>query len=147
MNMITISGRLGADPEMRVTPQGKSVCSFRIAADDVKRDAPAEWHTVSAWDKTAEFVGQYLVKGRKVLVTGRLHVREWDDRETGKKRYAHEIVASLVEFMDSNPDRAGAGADSQASQGRPQSGGGQTGGRGGAGPGGDQGYFDDQVPF
>ena len=142
-NVVIISGRLGADPEMKTTPQGKAVCSFRLALDSFKRDAPAEWITVTAWEKTAEFVGQYLGKGRKALVEGRLQVREWEDRETGKKRSVVEVVATRVEFMDSNPERGGeAPASGQGSGQRAPLAGGtppQTSG--------DPGYFDNDVPF
>lgn len=150
-NVVLISGRLGADPEMKTTPQGKAVCSFRLAMDSFKRDAPAEWITVVAWEKTAEFVGQYLGKGRKALVEGRLQVREWEDRETGKKRSVVEVVAMRVEFMDSNPDRAGSGGGEAPARG--QQGGGQRQApaprapASSGGGGDDPGFFDSDVPF
>ena len=132
MNTVIISGRLGADAEMK-SANGKAVCSFRLALDSFKRDAPAEWITVIAWEKTAEFVCNHLGKGRKVLVEGRLQVREWADRETGAKRSVVEVVASRVEFMDSSPEKAGAAAPTN----RPP-------------PGQEHqapGYFDNDVPF
>lgn len=145
MNTVIISGRLGADPETRTTAGGKTVCGFRMALDSYKRDAPAEWVSVSAWDKTAEFVQQYLAKGRKVLVEGRLQVREWEDRESGKKRSAVEVVANRVEFMDSNPaGREGQAGGSEGGQRQAPAAGGQR-----RPPPGDEGpgYFDSDVPF
>lgn len=136
MNTVIISGRLGADPE-RKEANGKAVCSFRLALDSFKRDAPAEWITVTAWEKTAEFVCNHLGKGRKCLVEGRLQVREWADRDTGAKRSVVEVVASRVEFMDSSPEKA-AGGERPAAAPRAQA---------PAPADGDPGYFDSDVPF
>ena len=134
MNSVIISGRMGSDAEMRQAG-GKSIAQWRMALDSMKRDAPAEWVSVVAWEKTADFVRDYLGKGRKILVEGRLQVREWDDKQTGQKRSAVEIVASRVEFMDSPKQQDQTPASKPA--GKPR---GEDYGKGGA-------YFDDDTPF
>ncbi len=97
-------GRLTADPEMRHTTTGKSVCSFRIA---VKRrfaregdEQQADFFPVVAWEKTAEFCNNYFKKGQQVGIVGRIQNRTWDDPE-GNRRYITEIVAEEVYFADS----------------------------------------------
>lgn len=101
VNNVCLVGRLGADPEMRQTRTGKSVCSLRVATQRWTREGEAdevEWHRVVAWDQTAERCGQYLKKGRTVAVEGRLSTRSWDDPD-GKKRYLTEVVAARVSFL------------------------------------------------
>lgn len=137
MNSVIISGRMGGDAEMRMTPAGKPIAQWRMALDSMKRDAPAEWVSVVAWEKTAEFVRDYLGKGRKILVDGRLQVREWDDKQTGQKRSAVEIVASRVEFMDSPKDQQPASKPAGKPTGKPPA---EDYGKGGD-------YFDDDTPF
>lgn len=131
MNVVVLSGRMGADAEIRHA-NGKTVAQWRMALDGVQREAAAQWVSVVAWEKTAEFVRDYLGKGRRVCVEGRLNVREWDDKQTGQKRTAYEIVASKVDFMDSAPQGRQDPAPERPSRPAP------------AAP---QGNFDDQVPF
>jgi single-strand DNA-binding protein len=85
-----------------------------------------------AWEKTAEFVRDYLGKGRRECVEGRLQVREWEDKQSGQKRTAYEIVASRVDFMDSAPQGRQESAPERPSTRAPSA---------------PQGNFDDQVPF
>jgi single-strand DNA-binding protein len=115
-NKVVITGRLGTDPEMRFIPSGIPVTTFRVAVNRTvgrsetgdRRDE-TDWFTVKAWRQLAEFCNQYLTKGKRVLVEGRLETRSWDGPD-GQKRYATDIVASEVHFMDSAPQPAGAGA-------------------------------------
>lgn len=115
MNNVVLSGHMGADAEERRTTTGKLVANFRMAIDDRgNKDAPAQWVSVTCWEKTAEFVTKYLGKGRKVLVSGHLQVREWE--KDGQKRSAVEVVAERVEFMDSSPGKVNASATSSGGE-------------------------------
>lgn len=101
LNVVAIMGRLAADPQMRQTQAGKSVCSFRIACDRGRKDAngqnQTDWLDVVAWDKTADFVSRYFSKGSMIAVTGRLQSRNYQDKN-GDNRTAIEIVANQVSF-------------------------------------------------
>ena len=101
LNVVAIMGRLAADPQMRQTQAGKSVCSFRIACDRGRKDAngqnQTDWLDVVAWDKTADFVSRHFSKGSMIAVTGRLQSRNYQDKN-GNNRTAIEIVANQVSF-------------------------------------------------
>ena len=109
LNKVMIIGNLGADPEMRYTADGKALTSFRVAASrnysgpDGERREETEWFSVVTWQKLAEQCSQFLQKGRKVYVEGRLSTRSWDTPE-GQRRYRTEVIAERVLFLD----RAGA---------------------------------------
>lgn len=100
INQVILMGRLTRDPETRTTPSGKSVTSFSIAVDRIGSDDQADFFDVTAWEKTGELVQQYLSKGRRVLIQGRLRQDSWDDKETGKKRSRVEVTATDVTFLD-----------------------------------------------
>jgi single-strand DNA-binding protein len=115
-------GRLTRDPEQRTTTTGKTIASFSIAVDRGGQDDAADFFNVTAWEKLGELVMQYLAKGRRVLVQGRLRQDTWDDKETGKKQSRIEVVATDVTFLDgpnggsdNSASAAGAGAGSSAS--------------------------------
>jgi len=112
-NHIVLVGRLVADPELRQTQDGTQVCSFRIAVDRPKRRDAAEKQTdffgVSVWRQRAEIAAKYLQKGKSVLVSGRLQIREYTDRENNK-RTAVEVTADDFQFMDSRSDGDGGAA-------------------------------------
>lgn len=97
-------GRLTRDPETRTTPSGKTVTSFSLAVDRQGSDDQADFFDVTAWEKTGELVAQYLTKGRRALVQGRLRQDSWDDKDTGKKRSKVEVVAFDVTFLDGPSD-------------------------------------------
>ena len=105
VNKVILVGNLGADPEVRYTQGGQAVTELRMATSeqwtdkDGQRQERTEWHAVSVWGKTAELCGQYLAKGRKVYVEGRLESREYTDKE-GVKRKVWEIRADKVTFLD-----------------------------------------------
>ena len=108
-NQAIIMGNLTRDPELRTTPSGQSVASFAVATNrnwtdpsGEKKEA-VEYHEIVAWGKLGELVSNYLSKGRKVLVTGRLQTRSWET--DGVKRQKTEIVATDINFLD----RAGEG--------------------------------------
>lgn len=100
INQVIIMGRLTRDPEQRTTPSGKTVVRFSVAVDRQGSDDTADFFDVTAWEKLGELVVQYLSKGRRVLVQGRLRQDSWDDKETGKKRSRVEVVATDVTFLD-----------------------------------------------
>ena len=108
INQVILMGRLTRDPETRTTPSGKTVTSFSLAVDRQGQDDQADFFDVTAWEKTGELVAQYLSKGRRCLVQGRLRQDSWDDKESGKKRSKVEVVAFDVTFLDGpNGDNAG----------------------------------------
>ncbi len=110
LNRATILGNLTRDPELRQTTSGHAVCSFGVATNRSWNDASGvkqeqtEFHNVVAWGKLAEICGQYLAKGRKVYVEGRLQTRDWQGQD-GVKRFRTEIIADSLIILD----RAGSG--------------------------------------
>ncbi len=107
INQVILMGRLTRDPEQRTTSTGKTIASFSIAVDRAGQDDSADFFDVTAWEKLGELVVQYLGKGRRVLVQGRMRQDTWDDKETGKKRSKVEVVATDVTFLDGPSDGAG----------------------------------------
>jgi len=105
LNKVMIIGNVGSEPEMRFTPNGNPVTSFRVATNRMyttaegERKQETEWFTVVAWNKLAEQCNQFLSKGRLVYAEGRLHTRTWEGQD-GQKRYRTEIVANRVSFLD-----------------------------------------------
>jgi single-strand DNA-binding protein len=123
LNKVMIIGNLGADPEMRYTADGKALTSFRVASSrnysgpDGERREETEWFSVVTWQKLAEQCSQFLQKGRRVYVEGRLQTRSWDGQD-GQRKYRTEVVAEKVLFLD----RAGAmpfGDDQESSSSAP----------------------------
>lgn len=104
LNKIILMGRLTRDPELRHTGNGTAVASFSIAVDRDFKSQSGEKETdfidIVAWRSTAEFVSKYFSKGRMAVVEGRLQIRDWTDRDGGKRRSA-EVVADNIYFGDS----------------------------------------------
>lgn len=100
INQVILMGRLTRDPEVRTTTTGKTITSFSLAVDRGGQDDATDFFEITAWEKLGELVSQYLSKGRRCLVQGRLRQDSWDDKETGKKRSKVEVVASDVTFLD-----------------------------------------------
>ena len=120
INSVTLTGNLTADPELRTLESGTKVATFRIAvnpmfAGEGKKERPASFFTIETWGKLAENVAQYLVKGRKVAVDGRLDQQRWEDKNGGGNRERVQIVAQQVEFLTpsngNGQSAASAGAD------------------------------------
>ncbi|MCX6010751.1 MAG: single-stranded DNA-binding protein [Chloroflexi bacterium] len=105
LNKVMIIGNVGTEPEMRFTPNGNPVTSFRVATNRVyttpegERRQETEWFTVVAWNRLAENCNQYLTKGQRVYAEGRLHTRSWEGQD-GQQRSRSEIVANRVLFLD-----------------------------------------------
>lgn len=118
LNHCTFIGNLGASPELRFTPGGDAVCNFRMAVShtytkDGEKKEDTEWLTIVSWGKLAEMCNQYLDKGRKVYVAGRLRTRKWEGKD-GNKGTSVEIVADKVLFLDRAPA-------AQTSESKPES--------------------------
>ncbi len=117
LNHIIIMGRLTRDPELRHTGTGTAVASFTLAVDrdyqskDTQERA-VDFIDVVAWRNTAEFVSKYFSKGRMAVVSGRLQIRNWTDKEGGKRRSA-EVIADNIYFGDSKRDNAASGSYSE----------------------------------
>ena len=105
VNKIIIIGNLGSEPEMRFTPNGNPVTSFRVATNwryttaQGERKEETQWFTVVTWNRLAEQCNQFLTKGRLVYAEGRLRTRSWDGQD-GQKHFLNEIIANKVTFLD-----------------------------------------------
>jgi single-strand DNA-binding protein len=106
VNKALLIGRLGADPEVRYTPDGTMVVNFRLATDlqwkdkNGERLQRTEWHRIVAYAKLAEICSNYLSKGKLIFIEGRIQTRSWEDKD-GVKRSTTEIVASNMQMLDS----------------------------------------------
>ncbi len=164
VNKVILIGNLGRDPEVRSTPSGQTVASFSLATNrkwrdrDGNRQEQTEWHSVVCWGRQAEVAGQYLTRGKKIYVEGRLQTSSWEDRQSGEKKYRTEIICENFQMLGGR-DSGGGGGGGGSYGGGSYSGGGGSGGGGtqgdgpdrAAGPqgGGDFGAEpeDDDIPF
>ncbi len=112
VNKVTLIGNLGKDPELRYAPSGSAVASFSLATSEQWKDHegnPQErtsWHNIVAWGKLAEIAAEYLKKGKKVYIEGRLQYRDYEGKD-GNKRYVTEIVVSDLVMLGSRQDAGG----------------------------------------
>lgn len=115
INQVILMGNLTRDPELRQTPSGQSVCSFSLALNRSYKDGSGEWQEATdyidivAWATLAERISQYLTKGRRCLVVGRLQSRSWE--QEGQKRSKVEVLANDVTFLDSRGGDQAPGSD------------------------------------
>ncbi len=140
VNKVILIGNLGQDPEVRYMPNGNAVANVSVATSESWKDKNSgemqertEWHRVVFFRRLAEIVGEYLKKGSKVYVEGRLQTRKWQD-QNGNDRYTTEIVADQMQMLDS---RGGGSASYDSAPSQSSS---------GPAPGPDQ-DFDDDIPF
>jgi single-strand DNA-binding protein len=111
VNKVILIGRLGSDPDIRYTPGGSAVANFNIATDRAFKDKDGNWqnetswHRIVAWTRQAEFAKEYVKKGNRVYVEGRLQTREWED-QNGQKRYTTEVVVYDLQLLESLGQRA-----------------------------------------
>lgn len=104
VNKVILIGRLGADPELKYTPSGTALAKFRIATNQVWKDQDGNkkektnWHNIVAWRKLAEIIGEWLKKGSRVYIEGRIETRSYED-EKGVKKWITEIVADSMEML------------------------------------------------
>jgi single-strand DNA-binding protein len=100
VNKVILLGNLGKDPEIKYTASGLPVAKFSLATNERYKDKGGEWqdrtewHNIIAWQRLAEIAGEYLKKGSKVYIEGRIQTSSWDDKQSGEKKYRTEIVAS-----------------------------------------------------
>lgn len=126
LNSIILIGRLVADPESQYTSGGQALAKFRIAVDRPYKnqetgEKEADFINIVAWRKTAEFVTQYLGKGRLVAVQGRLQIRQWTD-QSGERKYTTEVIADQVQGLDRPADNGASDPVNRGTQ-RPAPGG------------------------
>ncbi len=173
INKVILIGNLGKDPETRYMPSGKAATNFSVATSERFKDRETgepqertEWHRVATFDRLAEIAAEYLKKGSKVYIEGRLRTRKWQDKE-GKDRYSTEIIADQMQMLDSrglsggagtsaSSDASGSGPDGDsfrgtgpARSGRPgkAAAGGSAGAATGASASAEAAEFDDDIPF
>ncbi len=118
-NLVVLTGRLTADPELRYTANNTPVTSFSIAVSrryKAGEEAQADFINIVAWRQTAEFVTKYFQKGSMIGIEGSIQTRRYVDKETGKNRTAFEVIANNVQFVESKRDGAGVPA-AEAAQG------------------------------
>lgn len=123
INKVFLLGNLGRDPELKYTQNGKAVCTLSLATNESfgkgsERQERTEWHKVVCWEKTAEFCGQYLKKGRIVHVEGRIQTRKYTASD-GTDRYVTEVVALRLQAVGPNGNDNGSGT-AQAAPAPPQ---------------------------
>lgn len=122
VNKVILIGNLGKDPEVKYTPQGTAVARIALATNERFKDKSGnwqdrtEWHNVVLWQRLAEIAGEYLKKGGKVYVEGRLQTRSWDDKQTNQKKYMTEVVANDLVLL-SGRGEGGGGGEGGASRG------------------------------
>jgi single-strand DNA-binding protein len=115
VNKVILIGNLGKDPEVKYTPQGTPVAKIALATNERFKDKAGEWqdrtewHNVVLWQRLAEVAGEYLKKGGKVYIEGRLQTRSWDDKTSGQKKYMTEVVASELIMLSGRGEGAGGG--------------------------------------
>jgi single-strand DNA-binding protein len=116
VNKVILVGNLGKDPEIKYTPQGTAVAKITVATSSSYKDKQSgdwkettEWHNVVLWQRTAEIAGEYLKKGSKVYIEGRLQTRSWDDKTSGQKKYMTEVVANELVLLGGRGEGGGEG--------------------------------------
>jgi single-strand DNA-binding protein len=108
VNKVILVGNIGKDPDVKYTPSGVPVAKFSLATNERFKGKSGEWqertewHNVIAWQRLAEIVGEYVQKGNKLYVEGRLQTSSWEDRQSGDKKYKTEIVAHDLVLLGSN---------------------------------------------
>jgi single-strand DNA-binding protein len=116
VNKVILVGNLGKDPDIKYTPSGVPVAKITVATNERYKEKDgewqerAEWHNVVLWQRLAEITGEYLTKGSKVYIEGRLQTRSWDDKQTNQKKYVTEVVANDLVLLSSRAN--GGAADS-----------------------------------
>lgn len=131
MNKVILIGNIGKDPEIRATPNGTQVANFSLATNEKRGgEDQTEWHRCVAFNRQAEVIGEYVRKGSKLAIEGKIQTRKWTDRG-GNDRYSTEILVDRFEFVESkNVQDRPAQVDTQARE-----------------PGSDDEPFSDDIPF
>jgi single-strand DNA-binding protein len=125
VNKVILVGNAGQDPEVKYTASGVPVAKVSLATNERFKDRNVqwqdrtEWHSIVAWQRLAEIVGEYVRKGSKLYVEGKLQTSTWEDKQTGEKKYRTEIVAReivLLAVRDNRQERKQATAEEESSQ-------------------------------
>jgi single-strand DNA-binding protein len=120
VNKVILLGNLGKDPEVKYTPSGTAVAKFSLATSYRYKDKneqwqdQTEWHNIVAWARLAEIVGEYLKKGSKVYIEGRIQTRSWEDKNTNQKKYMTEVIASDLVLLSGRGESTGDDAGGRA---------------------------------
>jgi len=115
VNKVTLLGNVGKDPEIRSTPGGTMVANLALATSDRQKDAQGnwqdhtEWHNLKAFNRTAEIVRDYVKKGSKLYIEGKITTNSWEDKETHQKRYRTEILINELVLLSGREDAASGG--------------------------------------
>src|SRR5437016_1100735 len=115
VNKVILVGNLGKDPEVKYTPTGVPVAKFSLATNERFKDKGGEWqdrtewHSIVAWQRLAEIVGEYVKKGSKVYIEGRLQTSSWEDKQSGEKKYRTEIIAQDLVLLGGRGEGSGGG--------------------------------------
>lgn len=115
VNKVTLLGNVGKDPEIRSTPGGTMVANLTLATSDRQKDAQGnwqdrtEWHNLVAFTRTAEIIRDYVKKGSKLFIEGKIQTRSWDDKESGQKRYRTEIIVNELVLLSGREEGSGGG--------------------------------------
>jgi single-strand DNA-binding protein len=123
VNKVILIGNLGKDPEVKYTPQGTPVAKITLATNERFKDKSGnwqdrtEWHNVVLWQRLAEIAGEYLKKGNKVYIEGRLQTHSWDDKQTNQKKYMTEVIANELVLLGGRGE-AGGGGEAQGGSAR-----------------------------
>jgi|SRR5215469_6490391 len=110
VNKVILIGNLGKDPEVKYTPSGVPVAKFSIATNERYKDKSGEWqdrtewHNLVAWQRHAEIIGEYVKKGSKIYIEGRLQTSSWEDKQSGEKKYRTEVVIQDLVLLSGRGD-------------------------------------------
>jgi single-strand DNA-binding protein len=113
VNKVILVGNVGQDPEVKYTPSGTPIAKLSLATNERFKDRSdewqerTEWHSIIAWQRLAEIVGEYIKKGSKLYIEGKLQTSSWEDRQSGTKRYRTEIVARDIVLLGSHENADG----------------------------------------
>ena len=120
VNKVILLGNVGKDPEIRSTAGGNMVANLALATSDRQKDPQGnwqdrtEWHNLVAFQRTAEIIRDYVKKGSKLYVEGKIQTRSWDDKESGQKRYRTEIIVNDLSLLSGRDEGSGGGSASRS---------------------------------
>src|SRR5579872_5554734 len=124
VNKVILIGNLGKDPEVKYTPSGTAVAKFSLATNERFKDKSGEWqdrtewHNIVAWQRLAEIIGEYVKKGSKIYIEGRLQTSSWEDKQSGEKKYRTEVIAQEMVLLGGRGGEGGGDFDGQGRSSR-----------------------------
>ena len=150
VNKVILLGNVGKDPEFKSLQSGTAVANFSLATSEKFKDRSGEqqerteWHNCQAFERLAEVVRDYVKKGSKLYVEGKIQTRSWDDQTSGEKKYRTEIVVRQISLLSGNGQQNGDGSSNDSQRSRQQS---SSSGRASHEDYGETGITDDDIPF